>query len=138
MSCTCTCVGTCTCATLPSVAVQVPSPEPPWRRPSQIVAYEVLRTPGNISLTANPTMLLQTLNSPSVPVAMALPNGNQVGQIKTILIATADRANSETFIVTGTLNEFTSLQFDAVGYMAVLMWDGSGWTLIGGNATTVL
>lgn len=140
MSCTICGTWPCGCpdpSCLPARSVLVPSPEPPWKRANFTPLSETLTFAGPISLTANPTFLEQTLNSPAAPVAMVLPNGSAIGQYKTILIATNKRATTETFNVSGTFNGFTSLQFDSVGYVAVLMFDGTGWVLVGGNVTTL-
>lgn len=137
MSCTCN-TWPCVCGcSLPSIAVQVPSPDAPWRRSNQLISYEVITNTANISLTANPTLLQKVISSPSVPVTLALPNGNQINQSKIILIDSADRATTEVFNVTGTFNGFTSLQFDSAGFHAILVWSGNAWNFVGGNATNV-
>ncbi len=72
---------------------------------------------------------------PGANIAVTLPAGNSLKQMKRIYIPTANVANTRTFVVSGTYaGGFTNLTFNALGTYALLEWDGSGWQMVGGNA----
>lgn len=92
-----------------------------------------------IVLDPDVTYLNQTSpDSPLITNNMVLPNGNNVNQTKRILVSSATILTSATWVFAGAFaGGFTKLQFDRVGYNALLQWDGSGWQLLSGNATLV-
>lgn len=127
--------GSCGCE-VPARATSVPSPDAPWSRERRAANTETLQEAGNVSLAVDPTYLDQALNTPSVPVAIAIADGNYRGQIKTIMIPGSRIATTETWNLTGNIAGYSSLTFNSVGFNAVLQWDGSTYHLIGGNCIT--
>lgn len=119
-------------------AIGPPSSTPPWARPVMSPNSETLTVSGPISLTVDPTFLERQVASPSVPQSMTLPNGNYIGQTKTIIIPgnwlTGPNGPSETFNIAGIFAGYSSLTLDVNGFIAILFWDGSSWSLAGGNA----
>lgn len=116
-----------------------PSPLPPWQRPTMSPNTQVLvdNTVAQIVLDPDITFLNQpSPDSPLVVNTVALPNGNNVKQTKRIFIPSQTIATSATWLVKGTFaGGFTTLQFDRLGFNALLEWEGSAWSMIGGNAT---
>lgn len=117
-----------------------PTPLPPWSRAVQTPQIQTLDEDGAILLTMDTTFLSQTTPKDATDLAVAyditLPDGNYQRQNKIILIPAGSIPNlTATFRVTGTFAGFTSLLFDSLGQSAVLLWDGAGWFLVGGNAT---
>lgn len=111
-----------------------PSPTPPWARPSQSPLTQVIvdNTVAQILLDPNITFLNQVGGGPN---SIALPNGAFLKQYKEIYIPTQTIATTATWNVAGSFaGGFTKLVFNALGYSALLQWDGAGWQLIGGNA----
>lgn len=108
-----------------------PSPTPPYARPVQSPLVQELLDAGTIMLTMNITKL----NSSSATALTAvLPNGNYVGQLKTIIIPNAAVATSATWNITGTFTLATTITLSQIAVAAVLEWEGAAWVLIGGNA----
>lgn len=129
------CCGCC-CDEQPASSRTPPSPTPPWHRDIKTPVTQTLSDDGNVSLTTDVTYLDKTISSPSVPVNITIPNGNFARQYKTILIKGDKLATTETFNLAGTFAGYSSLTFDGVGFVAVLIWDSSSWVLVGGNVTT--
>lgn len=126
----------------------VPSPTPPWHRPLQSPNTNSLFGDGTMQLNYDTTYLSSNQirmvdNAPS-PYVIALPNGNYKRQ-RVHIYGDPDYVKlntSATFIVTGQISGMTSLQFDNIGFSAILEWvpgvTGDGyWTFVGGNATAV-
>lgn len=113
-----------------------PSPTPPWMsRGAQNPLVQVISMNDTVNLGMQATFLNQVLNTPPAPVTVNLPNGNFVNQAVQIMIRSDLIAGTETFIVVGTFaGGFTKLTFNTIGWSALLMWDGAGWVLQGGNA----
>jgi len=125
-----------TCDT-PAASVCPPSPAPPWSRERRVPNVQTLGEDGTINLETDPTYFDKTASSPAAPVTIVLPDGNSRQQYKTLLIRGDKLATTEQFNVTGTFAGFTSLMFDGVGFSAVLMWSGTDWVMVGGNANIV-
>lgn len=123
-----------------------PSPTAPWQRPVLNPKIEILTAAndaGAVSLVQDTTFLETTVlkATPTDPYIVALPAGNYKRQTKVVLIPRETLTNgggSAPWKVTGTFSGFTYLNFSQIGQSAVLMWDGTGWQLIGGNAEPVL
>lgn len=115
-----------------------PTPLPPWSRPVQTPQIQTLDADGDILLAMDTTYLSQTTPKDSedatAAYSVALPDGNYERQNKIILVPKGDIPTSAAFRVTGTFAGFTSLLFSSIGQNAVLMWDGAGWHMLGGNA----
>ncbi len=123
----------------------VPSPQPPWlRSPDSPLANSIFGD-GIIALVYDTTYLnSQTIRyvdpeaDPLVvsPYVVTLPDGDYTRQIRRIYIPGQNITPNTTaeFNVIGKFNGFSGLTFNALGWSAVLEWDGVGWHLIGGNA----
>jgi hypothetical protein len=116
------------------------SPIPPWHRPIVTPVVDTLVGDGAISLATDTSYLAQTApKNPSdltVPYVVTLADGNYKRQHKQIFIPADKVENTAKWRVTGNFVGFVSLFFDDVGQSAILMWDGSGWHKVGGQATT--
>lgn len=95
---------------------------------------------GETVTAASPTLSTtraSKLDSTSNAITATLGSGDYVGQIKTIVMTNA--SNSSTVSVT---NHVTSdpevFTFDAVDEYLVLMWTGTEWVTVAGDATTAL
>jgi hypothetical protein len=112
-----------------------PSPTPPWARAIQSPLTQVITQADTVNLTVLTTFFNAALSDPAAPVAVTLPDGNYVQQEKRLMIAGDKLATTEKFIVTGTFaGGYTKLVFNGIGFNAVLVWDSSAWTIMGGNA----
>lgn len=121
-----------------------PSPIPPWHRPTQSPQVETF-TEDNDGGTLSLTMDVSYLNTstlkeaPTDPYVVALPDGNYKRQSKRIYIPKELLDTSAPWKVTGTFVGFGWLTFrgseGGAAMSAVLEWDGSGWHLVGGNAS---
>lgn len=111
-----------------------PSPQPPWTREARSPVAQTLYDAGSVSLTTDITYLDKPVSVPASPKAITIPNGNRKGQFKQILIQGDKLATTETWNLAGTFAGFTSLTFDKLGFNAMLVWDGTSWSLMGGNA----
>jgi hypothetical protein len=111
-----------------------PSPVPPWSREARSGQTQRIVDNDVVNLAHDPTYLEKVVSDPSASVTVTLPNGNRKGQHKRIMIPGDSLATTETFTVSGTFAGFTTLTFDAVGYNALLEWDGAAWQFMGGNA----
>lgn len=120
----------------------IPSPTPPWARPVVSPNTETLAGTGTIGLVYDTTYLNQTapadLTDETVGYALVLPDGNYLRQIKRIYVPKGNENTTAVFTVAGTFVGFSTLIFNKLARAAVLEWDGAGWHLIGGNATTEL
>ena len=121
-------------------AVAPPSPTPPWNRPLQCANAETLNQSGPISLTVDPSFLVRQAVTPSVPQSMTIPNGNFVGQVKTVIIPGAmligPLGPSEVWNIAGAFSGYSSLTMNNTAFNAILQWDGTYWQLMAGNAVT--
>jgi hypothetical protein len=115
-----------------------PSPTPPWAREVQSPQTQTITGDGAISLTVDVTYLQQANpkdpQNLDTPYALTLPSGNYLRQNKRIFVPGSLSSTTAPFQVAGTFTGFGSLLFNRQGWSAVLEWDGSGWSLIGGNA----
>ena len=129
MSCSNESEESASCSNIP------PSPIPPWHRANTSPGTQTLTLAGEIDLSKFTTFL--NSNSAS-PIALTLGNGTYLQQRKSLMVPKSrlDDGDSATWTIAGAFSGFTSLKIDKVGYNAELQWDGTGWQLIGGNATT--
>jgi len=93
---------------------------------------------GNISLTEDVTYLIsdtpKDAGDLSVPYAVVLPDGNSLRQTKRIYVKKDNSLTTAKFQVAGNFIGCTYINFDTIGWSAVLEWVGDGWTMVGGNA----
>jgi hypothetical protein len=120
---------------MPAKSSMPPSSTPPWDRDPISAITATMVAAGNIDLTFNTTFFMQTLNTPSLPVAITLPNGTFVNQSIRLYIRGDMLPTTEDFIVAGQFaGGFSHLKFNGIGFSAILIWDGAFWQLVGGNA----
>jgi hypothetical protein len=113
--------------------MSAPSQTPPWDAAMQATAPQYLYDAGAIVLGL-PITFLDNTSQPAEPLAVTIPDGNYVRQTKQIVVPAANELTTSSFRVTGNFVGFVSLLFSTIGTSAVLVWDGAGWHLQGGNA----
>ena len=64
-----------------------------------------------------------------------IPNGTYQRQEKQIFVQGSELVTTATFVIAGTFaGGYTTLTFNSIAFSARLIWDGSAWQLVGGNA----
>lgn len=114
----------------------IPAPLAPWLKPVQSPAVQICTGADTIDLGSDVTFLQQTAPQAggAAPYALVLPGGNFIRQYKSIFVTGANQVTTAEFAVSGSFVGFKSLLFNNASFSAVLLWDGSGWHMVGGNA----
>lgn len=118
-----------------------PSPLPPWKR--AVTVPEILQVTGDCTLNVNFSLIALNQTVPKAkdaanvvkPYFVTLPPGNYQGQSLLIFIPSSNIATTANFLVNGTIaGGSAGLLFNNTAFNAWLLWDGSGWSMFGGNA----
>lgn len=115
-----------------------PNPIPPWDRHPNSAQVQTLTGAGAINLAVDTTYLDQDA-APGVGdhYAVTLPDGNYRGQVHSLFVPATKETTTATFVVSGSLVGCESIVFNTAAHNATLQWDGDGWHMVGGSATTI-
>ena len=109
----------------------IPSQMPPWARPAFAVDSQIVTGSDTVDLMVDVTYINQIAGG---PFTLVMPPGTIKRQAHRIFVVGSTIPNTATFKLTGSFVNAASLIFNTVATSAILMWDGIGWRLTGGNA----